>query len=69
MSVDVDWKAAAVQLHEQLNEEERRIVQLLAEGHNRPHIAATMGLHRSAVWRKIQKIRERLPAHPGVLGK
>lgn len=44
---------------DRLTEEERRIVSLLADGKTQPEIAAILGLHRSAVWRRIAKLRKR----------
>ena len=41
----------------ELSEEERRIVELLAEGNTQAEIARQLGLHRSAVWRRVKIIR------------
>ena len=43
-----------------MSEEERTIVSLLAQGATQPEIGRRLGLHRSAVWRRIKALRKRL---------
>jgi DNA-binding Lrp family transcriptional regulator len=40
----------------ELSAENRRIVELLAEGKTQPQIGEELGLHRSAVWRRVKKL-------------
>jgi DNA-binding NarL/FixJ family response regulator len=52
-----DWTAIRVQLKGKLSTEHERILDLLVEGKTQPEIARQLGLHRSAVWRRIRQIR------------
>jgi DNA-binding NarL/FixJ family response regulator len=56
----IDWRAAQTRFSEKLSEEERQIVDLLAKGKSTPDIAKALGTNRSAIWRKIQKIKQQL---------
>ncbi|HVZ18793.1 MAG TPA: sigma factor-like helix-turn-helix DNA-binding protein [Terriglobales bacterium] len=62
MITGADWKAAQKYAGSEFTEEERQIIIFLASGLSTPNIAKALGTNRSAVWRKIQKIRQRLPA-------
>ena len=55
----VNWGAARQRLGS-LTSEEERILELLDAGRTQPEIAEELGLHRSAVWRRIRKLRNRL---------
>jgi DNA-binding CsgD family transcriptional regulator len=55
----VDW--AKVRDAVQLSAEERHIVDLLAHGMSLPSIGKALGQHRSMIWRKIERIKDRLP--------
>jgi len=57
----VDWRAAVALLRGKISEEEQRIVDLLAAGKSTPDIAKALGTNRSAVWRKVQRIKNQLP--------
>lgn len=54
------WANAHRELQGRLSEEEDRILSLLAKGKNQPEIGTTLGLHRSAVWRRIQKLKKKV---------
>jgi DNA-binding CsgD family transcriptional regulator len=62
-----DWKAAERCAGEEFSDEERQIIRLLALGQSTPSIAKALGTNRSAVWRKIQRIREKLPESTNAL--
>jgi DNA-binding NarL/FixJ family response regulator len=55
-----DWKAVAQCVGNEFSDEERHIIQLLASGLSTPSIARELGTNRSAIWRKVRKIREKL---------
>ena len=55
-----DWKAARSKTGAGLTPDERRIVELLAEGKSTPQIAKLIGTNRSAVWTRAKRIREKL---------
>ncbi len=48
-----------MQLRGRLSEEEDRLLDLLTAGRTEPEIGKLLGLHRSAVWRRIRKIKTR----------
>jgi len=52
-----DWQTVLSNHFGRLDAENRRILELLTEGKTQPEIGATLGLHRSAVWRRIRKIK------------
>lgn len=54
------WKDSAHRLGESVSTEEKRMLQLLADGRTQAQIAKELGLHRSAVWRRVKKLRNRL---------
>jgi len=56
-----DWKAIAGRAGEEFSDEEREIIRLLASGLSTPSIAKALGTNRSAIWRKVRKIREKMP--------
>jgi DNA invertase Pin-like site-specific DNA recombinase len=58
--VGIDWRAAKERLKARLDPDDQRIVDLLALGKSTPDIAKLLGTNRSAVWRRIQKIKEYL---------
>jgi DNA-binding CsgD family transcriptional regulator len=45
-----------------LSDEERRIVDMLVANKTQAEIAKALGQHRSKVWRKIKKLRTKLPS-------
>lgn len=51
-----DW-ARLLEANPELSPEEKRLLTLLAEGRTQPEIGAELGLHRSAVWRRVKKLR------------
>lgn len=48
-----------------LSSEERRLLELLAQGKTQAGIAAQLGMHRSAVWRRVNTLRKRAKAVSG----
>ena len=64
-SSPVNWQAILESQEGQLSAEERSIVALLAQGETQPAIGRKLGLHRSAVWRRIKALRKRLQSSPG----
>lgn len=56
----VDWRSAQAKLKSKISADDQRIVELLAAGKSTPDIAKAIGTNRSAVWRRIQKIKEHL---------
>jgi hypothetical protein len=55
----IDWAQAKTKLIS-LNDEEQRIVDMLAAKKTMPDIGKALGQHRSMIWRKIQKLKARL---------
>ena len=55
-----EWETIRLQLAGRLSDEERRIVDALAEGKTMPEVAQLLGQHRSMIWRKAEKIRARV---------
>src|SRR5262245_33499415 len=51
------WSLIAERLGSDLTPDERRLLGLLRDGKTQPEIAAALGLHRSAVWRRAQALR------------
>ena len=47
----------AISAHAGLTTEQRQIVDLLALGKTQPEIGRALGMHRSAVWRRIKKLK------------
>ncbi len=56
----IDWSAAKVKLRDKISGNDFQIVELLAAGKSTPDIAKTLGTNRSAVWRRVQKIKQEL---------
>ena len=54
-----DWKAARSRTGAGLTSDEKRIVELLAEGKSTPQIAKLVGTNRSAIWSKAKRIRQK----------
>ena len=54
------WADARRQLQGRLSDEEDQIVALLAEGKTQRDIGARLDLHRSAVWRRVNKLKKRI---------
>lgn len=63
----IDWHAARAKFVGTLSAEEQRIFDLLAQGLTQPEIGRQLGLHRSAVWRRIRRLRV-LVGSPSTLG-
>jgi len=53
----IDWTAAKSKLRDKVSEDDFQIVELLATGKSTPDIARALGTNRSAVWRRVQKIK------------
>lgn len=51
------WSAALNDLRGKTTPEEESILQLLAKGVTQPSIGKRLGLHRSAVWRRVRRLR------------
>ena len=49
--------SAAQAKAQSLETEYRRIVEMRAQGKTYPEIGKALGLHRSAVWRRVRKIK------------
>lgn len=62
--VPIDWKAAQQELTD-ASPTEKRLLALLVDGRTQPEIGRELGLHRSAVWRRVKKLRKRL-IHPAL---
>jgi hypothetical protein len=56
----IDWRDALVKLGESASETDRQVMKLLAEGSSTPKIAKTLGTNRSAIWRRVQLLKQRL---------
>lgn len=59
MMTKATWRAVQEALEKTLTVEESRILDFLAAGKTQPEIGAILGLHRSAVWRRIRVLRIR----------
>jgi DNA-binding NarL/FixJ family response regulator len=55
-----DWVALRSHMEGNLSSEQVRILDLLIEGKTQPEIAQQLNLHRSAVWRRVKKLRTAL---------
>jgi DNA-binding Lrp family transcriptional regulator len=51
-----DWSKIRARLAGSLSDENRRILDLLVQDKTQPEIGKELGLHRSAVWRRIRKL-------------
>jgi DNA-binding CsgD family transcriptional regulator len=58
----VDWQAAADRLRAEVSGDEREVLDMLAQGMTQPQMAARLNMHRSAIWRRVKKLRNRLDA-------
>lgn len=56
----IDWNAAKLKLRDRISGDDFQIVELLAAGKSTPDIAKTIGINRTAVWRRVQKIKREL---------
>ena len=56
----IDWRGALAKLGESVTETDRQIMKLLAEGSSTPKIAKALGANRSAIWRRVQLLKQRL---------
>lgn len=56
-----DWVKLQTEQRGSLSTEDQRILELLIAGITQPEIGRILGLHRSAVWRRIQKLRMHYP--------
>jgi hypothetical protein len=54
-----DWVEAKRKLTT-LTDEEKVIVDMLADKKTQPEIGKALGQHRSMIWRKVQKIKKQL---------
>jgi biotin operon repressor len=55
----IDWVQVKRKLSGELSKEEERLLELLQQGLSTPRIAAALGVHRSNVWRQVQKLQQR----------
>jgi DNA-binding CsgD family transcriptional regulator len=53
----IDWREALQAAGSQLREDDRRVLELLAEGKSTPEIARLLGSNRSAIWRQVLRLR------------
>jgi DNA-binding CsgD family transcriptional regulator len=53
----IDWSGIRTRLQGQISEEQSRLLDLLVAGRTQPEIGKLMKLHRSAVWRRLRKIK------------
>jgi predicted DNA-binding protein (UPF0251 family) len=53
----VEWKRAIMVLEGKMAEDEASVLGLLADGLTQPEIGVQLGMHRSAVWRRVKKLR------------
>jgi len=58
----IDWKNAKIKLRDKISADDYQIVELLAAGKSTPDIAKTLGTNRSAVWRRVQRIKLEIEA-------
>jgi DNA-binding CsgD family transcriptional regulator len=58
--LNVDWVGDAKKKLTALTDEEKVILDMLAENKTQPDIGRALGQHRSMIWRKVQKIKKRL---------
>lgn len=56
------WQHVTETLGSTLTGEEREILQLLQQGKTQPEIADALRLHRSAVWRRVNRLLRRASA-------
>jgi uncharacterized membrane protein len=54
-----DWSTARGKLTD-LSSEDEKILDLLIQGRTQPEIGEELGMHRSAVWRRVTRLRKRL---------
>ena len=59
----IDWRVAKARIHG-LSDEEQRILGLLAAGRTQAEIGKELGIDRSAVWRRVNKLRRRVREEP-----
>lgn len=53
----VDWRKALEKLGAAVDEADRQVIALLAEGKSTPEIARIVGTNRSAIWRRVSRLR------------
>jgi hypothetical protein len=58
----INWQDAVTKLEGAVSADDARIIALLAEGRSTPEIAKTLGTNRSAIWRRIQRLKAQLVA-------
>jgi hypothetical protein len=56
----INWRDATARLEGRVSADDARIVALLAEGRTTPEIAKTFGTNRSAIWRRVQRLKAQL---------
>lgn len=59
-----EWRALLDAVGTVLSDEERKIAESLAQGKTQAAIAVQLGLHRSAVWRRVKAIAARRRTTP-----
>jgi DNA-binding CsgD family transcriptional regulator len=55
-----EWQALLATARGDLSDQEREIARLLAEGKTQVAIAGQLGIHRSAVWRRVKAMSMKL---------
>jgi IS30 family transposase len=61
----IDWKSVRSRI--QVSDEEGRIIDMLAAKKSLPDIGKALGQHRSMIWRKVERIKQRLLTDAAVL--
>jgi DNA-binding NarL/FixJ family response regulator len=56
----INWESALSSLRGSLSSEEEAILRMLVAGRTQPDIGKQLGLHRSAVWRRVKRLRQRV---------
>lgn len=56
----INWQEARAALKDKLSTDDQLLVDLLVAGKSTPAIAKELGTNRSAVWRRVQKIKQQL---------
>jgi len=56
----INWREVVTKLEGAVSADDAKIIALLAEGRSTPEIAKTVGTNRSAIWRRIQRLKAQL---------
>jgi len=55
----IHWKSVHAEQLQSLSEAERKLFSLLAQGKSQVEIGKILNLHRSAVWRRVARLRKK----------